>query len=148
MARDRHEYLTPAQKAKHTRLYNRLNEERVNASAMHYEIYREKIDAIREANQEREQTLREAYDIKQQELKRQIEQLREEIDKNRKEYYDATTDIHREESAQCKPEYEAWQEVSDLAHKRFKEKWELANEAFFIEQGLGQQTIIEQEMSA
>ena len=148
MARDRYDYLTPAQKAKHTRLYNRLNDERVNASAMQYEIYREKINAIQEANQEREEALREAYDIKQQELRRQIEQLREEVDKNRKEYYDATSDIHREESAQCKPEYEAWQTVSDLAHKRFKEKLESATEALFIEQGLGQQTIIEQEVSA
>lgn len=148
MARDRYEYLSPAQKAKHTRLYNRLNDERVSASAMQYEIYREKFNAIREANQEREQALREAYDIKQQELQRQIEALRAQVDENRKEYYQATGDMHRQENAECKPEYEAWQAVSDLAHKRFKEKWELASEAFFIEQGLGQQTIIEQEKSA
>lgn len=148
MAKDRYEYLSPAQKAKHTRLYNRLNEERVSASAMHYEIYREKIDAIREANQGRMQALNEAYNIKREELQRQIKELQEQVEKNRQEYWNATGDIHREENAACKPEYEAWQAVSDLAHKRFKEKWELASEAFFIEQGLGQQTIIEQEKSA
>lgn len=148
MARDRYEYLTPAQKAKHTRLYNRLNDERVNASAMQYEIYREKIEAIREANKGREEEIRETYDIKRRELQRQIDELREQIEENRKEYHQAIGDMHRQENAECKPEYEAWQQVSDLAHKRFKEKWELANEAFFIEQGLGQPTIIEQEKSA
>lgn len=102
--------LTPAEKARLTRLLNKLDEKKWAASAIQYNIYREKSDANYLLVSPQIDAVREEYGTKINALFEQISQLREE----QGEKVRALNDAHREVA---RPEFEEYQKASDLAHK-------------------------------
>lgn len=124
-----YENLTPAQKAKFTRTYNHLNERRIEGGAIHWEIYRAKQEALYEANKGRHD---EAI-LKYREIETEHKII---IEKAHNEMRKITNAIDDEKRKALAPEWNQYQETSDLAHKRFLKEWDEAKVELYKEFGL------------
>ena len=123
-----YESLTPAQKAKFTRVYNRLNDRRAEGGAIHWEIFRDKQAALYEANKGRRDKAIDKYEEIEANHKAIIEEAHTEMRK-------VTDAIDKEKREALAPEWNQYQKTSDLAHKRFLKEWEEAKVELYKECG-------------
>jgi aminopeptidase N len=121
--------LTPAQKAKFTRTHNHLNKRRVEGGDIHWKIFRDKQEALYEANKGRHG---EAI-LKYQEIETEHKAIIEEAHTEMRKVTDA---IDNEKRKALAPEWNQYQETTDLAHKRFLKEWKEATAELYKEFGL------------
>lgn len=125
MERD-YDNLTPAQKAKYTRLYNKINDQRCAAYHIQYLTYSEKSEVLyKEANLKADKIKDEA--------KAKIDLLKAEISKIDKEMKEQVFPIYEAIRAECKPEWDTYLKAADLAQEWMKKEWDKAKEDFWQE---------------
>lgn len=120
--------LTPAQKAKHTRLFNKIDDQRLAAYQIQWEVYREKSAELHAQIEPQVEQIRAEALAKVTELRQQIE----EISKEQSEQVGALYNSVREA---CAPQFKDYEEASSLAHKWKNAKWEAARRDFWKELG-------------
>ena len=118
--------LTPAQKARLTRTYNKLNEQRIAASTIQWEAYNAKRS---EVFAEVEPKVKEI----QAEAQARIETLREQIKAISAQADNLVAALRMDAREECKTESDAWTLASDSATKWHNEKWEAAKDDFWKE---------------
>jgi len=121
--------LTPAEKAKHTRLYNRLNDRRVEASRLVFEIYREKQQKLSKEDEPKIAELKENFEALRAEHQAIIDSAREKMQKTIR----AITELN---STETLPEWEQYNKIAHLATERFKKEWDEAQAEFFKSAGI------------
>ena len=120
--------LTPAQKAKFTRLSNKLDEQRCAAFQIQWETYKKKSEALHaEIDPEVERISEEAQ--------QKINQLRQQMKEVARESEAQIQKMREEVREQCKEEWEAYYTASKLANVWRAEKWEEAKANFWKELG-------------
>ena len=125
MDRD-YDKLTPAQKAKYTRTYNKINDQRCAAYHIQYLTYSAKSEELyKEANLKADKIKEEAQ------LK--IDLLKAEISKIDKEMKEQVFPIYEAIRAECKPEWNTYIQASELANEWMKKEWAEAKENFWKE---------------
>jgi hypothetical protein len=125
MERD-YDKLTPAQKAKYTRLYNKINNQRSASYHLQYLAYSEKSEALyKEANLEAEK-IRDEAKIKVDLLKAEITKINEDTKEKVNPIYEAVR-------LEYKPEWDTYLKASDLADKWMEKEWAEAKENFWKE---------------
>jgi seryl-tRNA synthetase len=120
--------LTPAQKAKFTRLSNKLDEQRTAAYQIQWEAYRKKSNELHaeidpQVKQIQEQT-REKIEV----LRTQIRQLIQESEEQ-------VSELRQDIREKCAPEWLAYEQASNLASKWRAEKWVEVRDNFWKELG-------------
>lgn len=123
MKRD-YDDLTPAQKAKWTRMYNKINDQRCASYLIQYDAYRIKSDALYPIAEKQAGEIRQEAREKIEELQKQIEQIEKETKQKTEPIYEA---VRKE----CQPEWEAYIKASDLAREWMSREWEKAKENFW-----------------
>jgi hypothetical protein len=121
-----HDNLTPAQKAKYTRLYNKLNDQRCASFRIQYDAYRAKSDVLYPIAEKQAEEIKAEAQLKIEELQKQIAQIEREKAETLAPIYEA---VRKE----CAPEWEAYLKASDLAREWHLNKWEEAKENFWQE---------------
>lgn len=124
-----HDELTPAEKAKHTRLYNRLNDRRAEAGSLLYNIYKEKQMKLEKIHEPAENEATAKYMEIQEECNKKIAEARQEMNI-------ILEAIRKEKREALAPEWEAYENITTLALERFRKEWDEAQAEFFKSAGV------------
>ena len=121
--------LTPAQKAKLTRLSNRLDDQKRGAFQIQLENYQKKQKAVQEVSEPIIQEMNAQATEKMLSLREQIHALQDEIEALRKDNSAAIGAIRDEYRKEYEAEWNAYLQAIDLANEWRANKWkELSRE--------------------
>jgi len=118
--------LTPSQKAKLTRLINKLDDQKWAASRIQYAAYQAKQDEIQTEQQPRREQI-------QSEAAEKIAALREQIIEIDKQMRAELQGLYNEQREQTKPLFEAYETARTLAHEWHKVEEAKVVDKFYTE---------------
>jgi hypothetical protein len=120
--------LTPAQKAKFTRLANKLDDQRHAAYQIQWETYSKKSTTLSAEIEPQIEAIR-------LEAQQKVEALRQQIKEITDTASNEVWELRKQVSAECAPEFKAYEEASSRAFKWRNEKWEEVKANFWKELG-------------
>jgi hypothetical protein len=120
--------LTPAQKAKWTRGYNKIDDARCAAFKIQWETYNKKSTALRNETEAQVQQIRDEATAKIEELYEQIKQIKSQS-------AEQVATIYGDIREACAPEFLEFSKAQEIARKWGNEKWEEFKAEFWKELG-------------
>ena len=133
--------LTPAQKAKFTRLANKLDEQRYSAYQIQWETYKEKSAQLHAETEPQIAQIKDEAENRIAELSLQIKEIREKANEE-------ISKLRNEVRAECAPEFQAYEDAFSLASKWRNQKWETIKNEFWKELGYDVEQKSEEQKSA